>query len=508
MSEKIDRGPSVAAPTPSSNLSLEQKGLTIVTVLHDVPDPDEGKSEQERQRLDKKLVWKCDRWLIPWLSLIYLLCFLDRTNIGNARLAGLEEDLGMKGHDYNIALTIFFISYAGSEPFTNIILKKVTPRVFFTVVVLLWGLCMMCMGLVNNYAGLLAARWFLGITEAGLFPGVQYYLSCWYKRSELGVRLAIFFANAALAGSFGGLLAAAIANMDGLGGKGGWAWIFIIEGIATIVVGAVSWWLVFDWPDTASFLTEVERLRLQHRLAKDNLFQVGKDHDKRHVMEALRDWKCWAYSVTEAGSFMVVYAFSLFLPTIMAGMGYSGTHAQLLTVPPYAVAAVMTVIVNWIADRTQQRGICNMTIVTFAIVGFAMLLASDDPHVQYAGTFLGAMGIYPTIPNNLSWAANNVEGSYKRGVLLGIVVGAGNINGIVSSNIYIKSEKPGYKTGHSVVLAYLILFQFGGTLFIRTKLARENKKRRNGEQDHLLDGKTEDEIVVAGDKRPDFMYTL
>ena len=83
---------------------------------------------------------------------------------------------------------------------------------------------MMCMGLVHNYAGLLAARWFLGITEAGLFPGVQYYLSCWYKRSELGVRLAIFFANAALAGSFGGLLAAAIANMDGLGGKGGWAW--------------------------------------------------------------------------------------------------------------------------------------------------------------------------------------------------------------------------------------------------------------------------------------------
>lgn len=145
--------------------------------------------------------------------------------------------------------------------------------------------------------------------------------------------------------------------------------------------------------------------------------------------------------------------------------------------------------------------------------------------LRQAGTFFGAMGIYPTIPNDLSWAANNVEGSYKRGVLLGIVVGAGNINGrypqmtrnckltafpvgIVSSNIYIQSEKPRYRTGHSVVLAYLILFQFCGTLFIRTKLARENKKRRNGERDYLLEGKTEDEIVVAGDKRPDFMYTL
>jgi len=85
------------------------------------------------------------------------------------------------------------------------------------------------------------------VTEAGLFPGVQYYLSCWYKRSELGLRLAIFFANAALAGSFGGLLAAAIAKMSGLGGKGGWAWIFITEGLATMLVGAVSWWFVHDW---------------------------------------------------------------------------------------------------------------------------------------------------------------------------------------------------------------------------------------------------------------------
>ncbi|EME38802.1 hypothetical protein DOTSEDRAFT_29003 [Dothistroma septosporum NZE10] len=484
MAEKIDHTPAVAVPTLVLSSDLDPKELAAVTVINDTLDPIEGQSEEERIRLDKRLVWKCDRWLIPWLSLIYLLCFLDRTNIGNARLAGLEDDLDMKGHDYNIALTIFFISYGLSEPFTNLILKKVTPRVFFTLVVLIWGLCMICTGLVHNYAGLLAARWFLGITEAGLFPGVQYYLSCWYKRSELGLRLAIFFANTALAGSFGGLLAAAIANMDGLGGKAGWAWIFVMEGLATILVGALSCWL----PDTASFLTEEERLRVQHRLAKDNLLQCGKDYDKRHVTEALKDWKCWAYGVTEAGSFMVIYAFSLFLPTILSGMGYTGTHAQLLTVPPYAVAAVMTVVVNWVADRTQQRRICNMVIVLFAIVGFGLLLGCDNAHVQYAGTFLGAMGIYPTVPNTLSWAANNVEGPYRRGVLLGI--------------------KPRYKTGHSAVLAYLILFQFGGTLFIRTMLARENKERRNGKRDHLLTAKSEEEIVVAGDKRPDFMYTL
>lgn len=167
---------------------------------------------------------KVDAWLIPWLCLLYLLSFLDRTNIGNARLAGMEDDLGMGGHDYNNTLTIFFISYALAEPVTNVLLKKMTPRVFFTAIILLWGLIMTMMGLVTNYGGLLACRFILGLAEAGLFPGVNYYLSCWYKRSELGLRAATFFSAAALAGSFGGLLAAAIAKMDGLGGKDGWAW--------------------------------------------------------------------------------------------------------------------------------------------------------------------------------------------------------------------------------------------------------------------------------------------
>lgn len=134
---------------------------------------------------------KVDAWLIPWLCLLYLLSFLDRTNIGmlaintkdllhllttstgNARLAGMEDDLGMGGHDYNNTLTIFFISYALAEPITNVLLKRLTPRIFFTGIILLWGLIMTLMGLVTNYSGLLACRWFLGLAEAGLFPGVK-----------------------------------------------------------------------------------------------------------------------------------------------------------------------------------------------------------------------------------------------------------------------------------------------------------------------------------------------
>jgi MFS family permease len=144
---------------------------------------------------------------------------------GNAKVDGLIPDLKMTNGQYNAALSLFFVSYALFEPLTNVLIKTWRPRVFLTLTITLWGVVMVCMGLVHNFSGLAAARFFLGVAEAGLFPGVNYYLSCWYKRSEFGIRAAIFFSAAALAGSFGGLLAAAIAKMKGIGGKQGWAWV-------------------------------------------------------------------------------------------------------------------------------------------------------------------------------------------------------------------------------------------------------------------------------------------
>ncbi|KAI5362879.1 Putative major facilitator superfamily, MFS transporter superfamily [Septoria linicola] len=491
----------------SSEEELE-KAAVRRNSIDDIEDPDPNATPEERAALDKALMRKVDLWLIPWLCLLYLLSFLDRTNIGNARAAGMEADLDMEGHDYNNTLTIFFISYALAEPVTNVLLKRLTPRVFFTSIILLWGLVSTLMGVVHNYEGLLAARFFLGLAEAGLFPGVNYYLSCWYKRSELGLRAATFFSAAALAGSFGGLLAAAIAKLDGAGGRPGWAWIFIIEGLATMAVGAFCWWMVFDWPDTARFLSPQERLRVRRRLAEDKQSSTGEEYDKRHIIAALKDWKCWGYALIYMGNLCPLYSFSLFLPTILAGMGYSGTRLQLLSVPPYAVAACMTIIIGYIGDRTKQRGLCNMFTVSLAIVGFTMLLASSDPTIKYAGTFLGAAGIYPTIPNTLTWASNNIEGVYKRGVIIGIVVGWGNLNGVVSSNIYLVEERPRYWTGHGTVLAYLVVCLLGGTILMYTSLRIENNKRRSGKRDNMHAGMTRDEIWVAGDNRPDFIYTL
>jgi hypothetical protein len=188
--EKPDDRDSTSEENKYTNVPLKQEHVDLIDNL---PDPDAGLSEEERalqvshllffystlltDHQDRKLLRKLDFRLIPWLSLLYLMSFLDRTNIGNAKVDGLQEDLGMSDTEYNNSLTIFFVSYAVFEPITNVLLKKMRPSIFLPLIMVLLGICLVAMGLVHDYAGLMTARWWLGVAEAGLFPGVNYYLS-------------------------------------------------------------------------------------------------------------------------------------------------------------------------------------------------------------------------------------------------------------------------------------------------------------------------------------------
>ncbi|CAK7566158.1 MAG: hypothetical protein SEPTF4163_004094 [Sporothrix epigloea] len=478
------------------------------SVMHMLPDPDAHLSEDERKAVDRELLLRLDFILIPWLSLLYLMAFLDRTNIGNAKIANLANDLGLSTSRYNMTLTIFFISYSFFEPVTNILLKRLRPSIFIPIIMITWGASMLSMGFVTNYGGLLTARWFLGLCESGLFPGINYYLSCWYKRSEFGIRAAIFFSAAAISGSFGGLLAAAIGLLDGKSGFAGWAWIFVIEGSLTILLGIISFFVMHDFPDQARFLSPDDRTRVIRRLMLDQ--QSSAEHEDfrfSYMWAALRDWKTWLSMIIYMGCDMALYAFSLFLPSIIIDLGWGGNvvHSQLMSVPPYVAAAVFTVIIGYIADCTQQRGLCNICASFVGIIGFSMLIGTSRAGVQYAGTFLAAIGIYPCIANTITWVANNTEGVYKRGVVLGFVIGWGNLNGVVSSNIYF--DRPRYFVGHGVILAYMAIFLLGGSLLMTILLRRENTKRKRGERDSWVTGLNQAEIEILGDLRPNFLYT-
>ncbi|KAF7790035.1 hypothetical protein EIP86_000984 [Pleurotus ostreatoroseus] len=419
---------------------------------------------------ERKLLRKLDWWLVPWLSFLYLLSFLDRTSIGNAKLYGLEHDLGINDTQYNIALTVFFFSYA----------------IFETV-----------QGLVHNYGGLLGMRWMLGLFEAGLFPGVNYYLSCWYRRSEFGIRAAVFFSAATVSGAFGGLLAAAINNMDGVGGKPGWAWIFILEGLITVVAGFASFWIIQDFPDTAKFLSEEERTFVIRRLQQDDQFSAAGEHLRmKYIWQSLLDWKTWIGMLLYMGTDGPLYAFSLFLPSIINQLGFTATPANLLTVPVYTLACIVTCVVGVVADRYGQRGLINMIFSCIGLAGYIILIASRNAALSYFGVYLAACGIYPNIPNTIAWVSNNVEGSYKRSVTLAMVISFGNINGAVSSNVYRGQDKPWYTLGHGIILMYIVIALISAAIY-RFLLKRENDRRMRGERDEIIEGVNDDRQDLA-----------
>lgn len=179
---------------------------------------------------ENKLVRKLDKNIVPIVMITYLLCFLDRTNIGNARLFGLEEDLGLVGNQYQLAVAILFVPYVLIEVPSNLIIKKFTPSKYLAVICFAWGVVSTLTGIVQNFAGLMVCRVLLGLLEGGLFPGLTVYLTLFYTKKELALRIGYLFVASALAGACGGLLAYGISFMDGVAGQSGWRWIFIIEG--------------------------------------------------------------------------------------------------------------------------------------------------------------------------------------------------------------------------------------------------------------------------------------
>ncbi|KAM0524847.1 hypothetical protein ACHAPE_000951 [Trichoderma viride] len=467
---------------------------------------------------EKKVLRKMDMRLIPMLAALYLLSFLDRGNIGNAKIEGLQEDLNMTPGQYNWCLTVFFFTYAAFEVPSNLLLKKLRPSRWLPLIMVCWGVVMTLMGLVQSFQGLVVARLFLGVTEAGLFPGVAYYLTLWYCRHEIQFRQALFFSAASVAGAFSGLLAFGISKMDGVGGLAGWRWIFILEGIATVLVAASAFFFLFDFPETASFLTEEERAFVIHRLKYQGQVQLladgtanqaqvaqAEDFQWKYVWQAFTDWQIWVNIFVYWSIVCPLYGISLFLPSIIKSLHYTSSTAQLMTVPIYVVAAILAVVTAWFSDRVGKRSPFIIGFLFMMILGYGMCIGSSNPKVVYGGIFLVACAIYPSFPGNITWLCNNLSGSYKRSAGMAIQIGVGNLGGAMASNFYRQVDAPRYILGHGLELGFISIGIVASVILIvsyHTINKKREQKLANGEAAHY----TPQELSEMGDRAVTFRY--
>ncbi|XP_006457726.1 hypothetical protein AGABI2DRAFT_182882 [Agaricus bisporus var. bisporus H97] len=472
-----------------------------------LPPPPKLTAEEERA------LWRrVDLRLMPILSCMYLASFIDRGNIGNAKLQGLITELGLTGNQYNIALTMYFIPYCIFECPANLVLKRFRPSKWLPGITCVWGIVMTLMGLVKNYPQLVGVRILLGVAEAGLFPGVVYYLSIWYPRHMLQYRIGLFFGAASLAGAFSGLLAYAISFMSGVGGKLGWSWIFILEGLATIVIGLIAFFILVDFPLTASFLTPEERSFVIWRKKYDNSSVGEEEHFAvRHFVQAVSDWQVWLHILIYISVIGPLYGITLFLPTIINSFGYSPAISQLLTVPPYVAATIVLYIWAVYSDKIKMRSPFVYAGLVLCMIGFAINISTAPNGVKYFGTFFVVIGSYAAFPGVVAWLGNNLAGQYKRGIGMALHIGIGNFSGVFASNIYRSQDSPRFIIGHAVELMFV------GIGFICVPIAvityrRINKKRDEFQRLALENGEKEkytpQQLREMGDRAPDFRYTL
>lgn len=390
---------------------VEELDAPTVSGVEDTRPLSETLDPEEYKRIERRMRLKLDIQIVPLCLMLYFLSFLDRTNIAQAKVSGMAEALfkpnlpEVMSRDYMLALVVLYPPYIVLEIPSNLLLKRIGPRFWIPLLVVIWGLVSTLQGIVKSRDGLLINRAFLGAAEAGILPGIAVYLTFFYKPRELQLRQALFFTGATLSGAFSGLLAVAIKKMEGMKGIAGWSWIFILEGLFTIVFGLLCILILPNGPEKSWWLSDIERRmaierlesqasryedheQLKEKIAQAEYGEVNPNETERKaptrklwLRDTLRtfiDPNLLLLCVAGFCCALPVYSVSYFSPTIIRGIldSPSSTHAQLMSCPPFAVAFVYGVAIAFVSDYFQLRFITAFPGMILTVVGFAIVYAS------------------------------------------------------------------------------------------------------------------------------------
>ncbi|KAL3481779.1 major facilitator superfamily domain-containing protein [Aspergillus californicus] len=469
-------------------------------------------SDEQRKTVLKKVDWR----LMPMLLLLYLVAYIDKTNIGNAKIEGLLSSLDMNGQQYNVALAIFFIPYVLAEVPSNIILNQFKkPSVYLGGLVFIWGVIMTCTGFVQSYGALLAIRFLLGLFEAGFLPGAVLIISKWYLPNETQTRIALLYTSAASGGAFSGLLAFGLAKMDGLGGYGGWRWIFIIEGLATVCLAIMCFFLLLDSPSlSTSWLTPNEIRFLEVRQIANSVNTTPKKHgaDWPAILGVLTDWKVYLLIFGSWSNAVPNYAMKFTMPQIITGMGFTSARAQLLTIPPYAVGAFSAYVFSVFADKYTWRMPFIVVPQVSQVVAFSILFTrapeiEENIAVCYFGVCLACFGMYPILPGVNAWNVSNTPNPTKRAISIGYLICMGNVGGLIGSFIYKEDEAPRYVTGYGNSFAFAAAGILA-CLVLEGVLWRLNKGKAGMTEVEVHERYSDGELERLQERSPLFKYTL
>lgn len=384
-----------------------------------------------RETLENSIYAKVTLRLLPFLFLCYVAAYLDRVNVGFAKLTMLN-DLQFSETVYGLGAGIFFIGYFLFEVPSNIIMHKVGARVWIARIMVTWSVLSAATMFVTSPTMFYVIRFLLGVAEAGFFPGIVLYLTYWFPASRRGRMNALFMIGIPIAGVIGGPLSGWIMNhFAGTNGWHGWQWLFLLEAIPSLILGVVTFFYLPNSIRASTWLVEDEKKILEENIAKDS--GENKSHS---IASVFTNPKVWLMAAIYFCCMMGLYGISFYLPTLVKASGVKDAlDVGLLTAIPYSCGVIATLLVARSADRMRERR-WHFAIAS-ALGGLGLFLSTvygDNVVLALMALSLGTAGMLSTMP--VFWTyPSAILGGAAAAAGIGLINSVGNLAGFVSPTI-------------------------------------------------------------------------
>ena len=369
---------------------------------------------------EKIVIGKVARRFVPLLITAAFLAYLDRVNVSFAAVT-LNHDIGLSAAAYGFGAGVFFLPYVLFEVPSNVILERVGARRWLSRIMLSWGLVSFCMIFVRGEYSFYAVRALLGLAEAGLYPGVVFFLTTWFPASYRARIGGLFWLSIPLSTVIGAPVSGLILGLDGLLGLRGWMWLFVLEAVPTLILAFVLLRVLIDRPSEATWLSTEEREWLVPRMAAERV-DAGHSHSP---LDALRNPRVLALGAVCFGAVIINYGLSFFLPQIVKGFGLSNTLVGVVSALPYVAALFGIMTFGFISDATQNRRGCAAAAIIHCALCLAVSTLFDAPVAKMATLVVAGFFMFGYLP--AFWAI-------PEGILQGPALAAGiaTINSIAN----------------------------------------------------------------------------
>ncbi|KAG0051650.1 hypothetical protein BGZ83_003480 [Gryganskiella cystojenkinii] len=470
---------------------------------------------------EKEIVRIFDLKVLSWIGVMFFFLQLDRGNMSNALTDNLMVDLNVDLNTITMGTTVFVIFFCFFEIPSNMIIRRLGPHRWIPFLMFFWGLSTAAQVFLKDRLTFFICRALVGMFEAGYIPGIAIYLTTYYKREEMALRLSIFWSTLSLANSCAGVFAYFILHMRGVAGLAGWKWLFLIEGLATSVIGILSFFILPEGPTNTpgflrfrGYLTERQELIAVTRLIRDDPSKADpskKVVPKADVWRAVSSPKVWPNILIGFFGLLPSTPIGGFAPLILKMLGFDALKSNLMTIPGYAMSFVVMSIVSYSSDKHNEcafHGFAATLYFAVCVASLALLPLDCSKYSLYIALIFTMGGLTCWHPVNAAWIAGNTAPVGKRTIALAMYIMSVNLTAIAGSNVFRAKYAPRFIGGMWILVGSLVITM---SLFIfqRFHLKHLNTKRAKITKDWTAEDwkHYNDTTADIGDDRLDFVYS-